>query len=279
MCALTTPTRPILRYHGGKWLLAPWIIDNMPPHRVYVEPFCGAASVLLRKPRSYAEVCGDISGEIVNVFRVARDHPEALEYKLRLTPFSRLEFENSYRSTDDCLEQARRTIVRAFMGFGSNAIVRSTGFRSNSNRSGTTPAADWRGYPDALHAIIERLQGVVLETRHAPDLMTGHDGVDTLHYVDPPYVHATRDGGRDYVNEMTDADHRDLAALLRGLSGMVMLSGYRNALYEDMLDGWLCLQRHTYADGARKRIEALWLNPAAQANLRQQDMFAVAGVG
>src|SRR3990172_1008023 len=98
--------RPILRYHGGKWKLASWIIDNFPPHRTYTEPFGGAASVLLRKPRSYAEVYNDLDSEIVNIFKVARDRGEELQRRLHLTPFARDELLAAYESSDDPIERA-----------------------------------------------------------------------------------------------------------------------------------------------------------------------------
>jgi len=90
------PTRPVVRWHGGKWLRAPWIITHFPPHRVYVEPFGGGGSVLLRKPRAYAEVYNDLDNEVVDLFRVLRDRELAtrLIELLRLTPFARAEFED-----------------------------------------------------------------------------------------------------------------------------------------------------------------------------------------
>ncbi|MBG7380625.1 DNA adenine methylase, partial [Pseudomonas aeruginosa] len=179
--------RPILRYHGGKWKLAPWIIQHLPPHHTYVEPFGGAASVLLRKARSYAEIYNDLDGDVVNLFRVARDHGEKLRQALTLTPFARDEFEASYVETTDPLERARRLVIRSLQGFGTAAASgERTGFRSTSTRSGTGPALDWRNYPDTLTAITERLQGVVIENRDALALMEYHDRPNTLHYVDPP---------------------------------------------------------------------------------------------
>lgn len=263
------PTRPIVRYHGGKWKLGPWIVSNLPPHRVYVEPFGGAGSVLLRKPRCYSEVYNDLDGEIVNVFRVLRDPAMATRLKvaLELTPFARDEFNLSYEPSDDPVEQARRTIARAFMGFGSNAHNRKTGFRANSNRSGTTPAHDWANYPKCLETVIERLRGVVVENRDACACMRQHDAPETLHYVDPPYVHSTRKDGQlsNYRHEMTDADHEALAECLHGLEGMVVLSGYPSELYDRLYAGWQRIDKDAHADGARDRVECLWLNPAASA--------------
>lgn len=250
--------RPVMRYHGGKWLLAKWIIGYFPKHRCYVEPFGGAASVLMQKERSYAEVYNDLHGEIVNVFRVLRDSGDRLREAIRLTPFSRDEFVTSYIPSSDPIEQARRTIARTFMGFGSNAHNKKTGFRSNSNRSGTTPAHDWMNYADALPWMVDRLRGVVIENRHAFDVMNTHDSEQTLHYVDPPYVAGTRDKGGDYAFEMNDAEHRDLGAVLSKLKGAVIVSGYRSDLYDEIYAGWDRFERSSYADGARPRIEVIW---------------------
>ncbi|MFA7504239.1 MAG: DNA adenine methylase [Burkholderiaceae bacterium] len=280
---MSVPKRPVLRYHGGKWRIAPWIISHFPRHRVYVEPFGGVASVLLRKPRSYAEVYNDRWSDIVEVFRVLRDPAQAarLASAVTLTPFARDEFEAidpaSYARAADPVERARQLIFRSLAGFGSNAhnLGRKTGFRSNSDRSGTTPAHDWANYPQAIAAFVDRLRGVVIENRSAGEVMLAHDGPDTLHYVDPPYVHSARAmnnpydlkyGG--YAHEMTDAEHCRLSEVLRSLDGMVILSGYPSPLYDELFGDWHQVDTVSHADGARVRTERLWLNPACVAALR-----------
>ncbi|MBR2819823.1 MAG: DNA adenine methylase [Reyranella sp.] len=281
MTLLSPCTRPAMRWFGGKWRLAPWIIAHLPRHREYVEPFGGGASVLLRKPRSHAEVYNDLDVDAVNLFRVLRDDALAaqLVQQLRLTPFAREEFVAAYGETDDPVERARRLIVLSFQGFGSNAHAkRSTGFRSNSSRSGTTPAHDWAHYPDALRITVERLAGVVIENRPAISVMAQHDSNDAVHYVDPPYVWATRarsDMQRSYRHEMDDGQHVELLEFLRTLRGAVVLSGYPHALYDEALADWHRVERIAHADGARERTEVLWLNPACVDRLDRRGLFEV----
>jgi DNA adenine methylase len=288
---MSAPSRPALRWHGGKWKLASWIIGHFPQHRVYVEPFGGAASVLLRKPRAYAEIYNDLDDWVVNLFRVLRDDAGAarLIKQLRLTPFARSEFEGARElgaATGDPVELARQLVVRSFMGFGSNAHNgRSTGFRSNSRRSGTTPALDFAGYPEALPALIERLRGVIIENRDALAVVAAHDGPDTLHYVDPPYMPETRSPAnkcdlkyRMYRHELDAAGHARLLDELQRLRGLVVVSGYACPLYDARLEHWRRMETRTFADGARPRTEVLWLNPICAERLdaeRGADLFAV----
>lgn len=251
-------------------MLAPWIISHFPEHNVYVEPFGGAGSVLLRKPRCYAEVYNDRWDVVVNVFRVMRDPESNVRLKELLinTPFARTEFENCSLKDIVCpIERARRTIFRSFSGFGSAAVdpEYNTGFRANSNRSGTTPSHDWVNYPTHLDFFLDRLRGVIIENRNAFDLIPQQDSEKALFYVDPPYVHDSRSSktNYEYAYEMTDAEHIELALVLSKVKGMVVLSGYNSSLYEILYGHWKSIERAALSDGAHPRIERLWFNAAA----------------
>lgn len=276
--------RPALRYHGGKFRLASWILRFFPPHGCYIEPFGGAAGVLLQKPRVYAEVYNDLDGDIVNFFRVLRDPQQRarLIEACMLTPYARAEFDAAYEAIDDPVERARRTAVRAAMGFGSaGATKASTGFRTDTRRKYGTAQHNWMSYPPALASIGERFSGVLIENRDAVDVMHAHDGPDTLHFVDPPYVHETRTmrRGGGYRHELDDAAHLVLLQALRTLRGMVVLCGYPCDLYDQQLPGWTRHETDARISGGRGtaiRTEVVWLNPACEAALafRQGSLFS-----
>lgn len=272
------PTRPLLRYHGGKWRLADWLISHFPAHRVYVEPFGGAASVLLQKPRSYSEVYNDLDGEIVNVFRVMQcpEKRDRLMEMLRFTPYARAEFELAWQPTADMVESARRVIIRAQMGFGSAGATKgSTGFRRDTARRYSTAMMDWVRYRDCLPPIVERMSGVQLENRPALDVIRTNDADGVLFYVDPPYMHDTRvmnGSTRYYRHEMSNDDHAELLDQLLALRGMVVLNGYPSAIYDDALKGWQKfskLSRASAARGTAVRTEVIWINPACSDALAQ----------
>lgn len=278
-------TRPALRYHGAKFRLAPWCMQFFPPHRIYTEAFGGAAGVLLRKPRAYAEVYNDLDGDVVNFFRVLRDPAmrEKLELALSLTPYARDEFDLAWEPTEDAIERARRTAIRAQMGFGSAGATKgSTGLRTDTKRKHTTAQMDWLSYPAAIAAAGQRFAGVLIENRPAIDVLQQHDTPETLHFIDPPYVHDTRvlrsQGG--YRHELSDDDHDDLLAAILELEGFVVLCGYESDLYNDALTGW---EKHSTdarisaGRGTAMRQEVVWLNPACSSALHARSgLFAEA---
>lgn len=287
-----TPSRPVLRYHGSKWRLAPWLLEHLPTHRVYVEPFGGGAALLMRKSRAYAEIYNDLDGQVVNLFRVLRspDSAARLRRLVELTPFARAEYRAAWsRPVKDPAEMARRTLVKAFMGFGAAAVhadrprgmrttssTWQTGFRAKARLSGNTAADNWKNYPACIPEFVERLQGVVIEQEPAAKVIRSHDGPDALFYVDPPYPHSTRSAKErknrgEYSLEMTDADHATLAEQLRAVEGMVMVSSYPSPLYDRLYAGWERRTMKHLADHAKPRLEVLWSNPAAVAG-RQPEL-------
>lgn len=269
VAATPSVRRPVLRYHGGKWRLGPWIIGHFPAHKMYTEAYGGGAAVLLRKPRSFAEIYNDLDGEVINLFRVLRNPAQARELLrlLHLTPYAREEYDESWLTDGDPVEQARRTLVRSWLSFSTSAASGQwrSGFRAVGNYArSVTPADDFAALPARLESIVARLQGVVIEQRPALDVLRHYDNEHTLHYVDPPYVLSSRGvgwSGHAYRHEMSDEDHRELGRCLHSLRGAVILSGYPSVLYDEVYADWPQVTKAVRADGGFERTEVLWLKP------------------
>lgn len=265
-------TRPVLRYPGGKYRIAKWIVSHFPAHEFYVEPYCGAASVLMQKPRSQGEIINDLDGDVVNVFRVLRDPNSAkeLEQLIRLTPFAYEEYKHAYDQCDDPIERARRTIFRSFASIGSDGVSRrNAGFRGlKNNESSVTAASEWARWPEAIQSFVDRLRYVLIEQRPALHVLKLYDRIETLFYVDPPYLMNTRSTHTVlYANEMSEKEHEELAQALHAVKGMVVLSGYPSTLYDELYSDWRKIPRSTTAQNGKPRVECLWLSPNINTTL------------
>lgn len=255
-------TSPPVRYPGGKWRIASWIYERFPPHVVYCEPYCGGASVLFRKPPSEYEVINDLDGDVVNFFRVLRKQPDELISQIELTPYARQEYKLAYEPAEEPVERARRFLIRYRQSFGSGNIEAPTGWRfQRSSARGKSVIDEWNEV-DHLWAAAGRLKQVMIECEEALQVIDRYDSPFTLFYVDPPYVQSSRVRQNKYPHEMTDADHRRLAEVLNNVRGMVALSGYQSALYDELYAGWQMVDKTTTTNGNNQAVECLWMNPA-----------------
>lgn len=259
---------PMLKYFGSKWRLAPWIIENLPEHELYVEPFTGSGAVLFRKPRSKKELINDIDGDLYNLYRVIQnpDTCSLLIRALKRTPYHRRAYECAFEDKaygpHDAVREAKNYVVRSFMAVHPEGVHKETVGFSRSNHitegSGHWNPREWMNYPRALASIHKRLQNVLIEQRSALHIIKEQDREDTCFYCDPPYVPGVRSAG-SYRYEMTEQEHVDLLECLKNVRGRVVLSGYANPLYDEALAGWQRVTRREQANGGRKTEEVLWI--------------------
>ncbi|MCP1147926.1 DNA adenine methylase [Bacillus sp. 1735sda2] len=230
-------TRSPLIWFGGKAKYAELIINKMPGHKVYVEPFGGAAHVIAHKPKGGHEVYNDIDGNVVNFLMQVRKNPKAMQSACESIPYSRQLYEQ-WKAEDypkDDFERAVRWFYmnRSGISKGNAENVPQTGWR-HSTQSGQNPANGYLSACEAIANFAKRMQGVMIEKKDFREIIEKYDSKETLFYIDPPYV------GREkfYAGGFTEKDHRDLANLLKKASGKVILSYYQDPLIEELYSDW-----------------------------------------
>lgn len=265
-------TKPPFGYYGAKQRIATRIIDSLPPHNCWVEAFCGSAAITLAKPPAPIEVINDLDGEVTNVFEQLRTNSEALCKAVALTPYARGEFELARYGAPatNPLERARRFLVATMMTVNSTTGSKSScGFSySQSYARGGMEArvSRWINLPDRLTQVVERFKRVRIEKRDARDLVRMFlDRPATLMYLDPPYF--TKRAHGYAIDAKDEKFHRELLALCVRSKAMMLISGYRNKVYDSILTrdkGWhrvsiATLTRDTTGKDY-ERTEVLWRN-------------------
>lgn len=265
----------VLKYPGSKWSTANWIISNFPAgyeKMTYIEPFFGSGAVFFNKKRSVIETVNDLDGNVVNLFKVIRERPEELARLIEFTPWSRQEYKGSYEMTGESLEDARRFLVRMWQAIGAKSSD-ITGWRNNIKGNNGNLTQFNNRLPQGILEASSRLKHgegclVQIECQPATRLIERHKKQNVFIYADPPYVRSTR-SGRIYAHEMADQDHIELLEILLKHPGPVMISGYDNEIYENLLQGWYIERRSTNCEGGQKRVEVIWMNykPDGQQSL------------
>ena len=206
-----------LPYIGGKNRLAKQIIDLLPKHKTYVEPFAGGAQVLFHKDPSPVEVLNDLDGDIVNLFRVCQSHHEELIRYMKFMLVSRNWFaavKAQIPGTLTDIQRAARFLYLQKNSFGG--LVR----RQDYQHAVVSPRPfNPQTLPEILDQAHERLARVQIESLPYEEILKRFDKPETLFYLDPPYFRR-----KLYRFNLTDEDFVTLAERLRAIKGKFILS-------------------------------------------------------
>lgn len=265
--------KSVFPYPGGKSKYADLIINLLPEHTAYIEPFGGAAGVLFTKPESRVEVYNDIDSDIVHFFSVLRDQSDDLIEWLEAVPYSRElheewreEFYHDQYRPDDDVERAGRFFFLRYAQFSARYDRPVSMHTSTAAQGGTNVAKKFSNKRNILDEFARRLDGVVIENRSYKDVVDRYDDEDTVFYFDPPYYNAqdTYYRHEEYTSEF---DHEEFVNVLSEIDGKWIISyneippAFDDIEYLEVSE----VQRHSIGsggkgDGDKDRKERVLMN-------------------
>lgn len=257
--------RNVLKYPGSKWNIAGQLVNLIPPHHSYVEPFFGSGAVLFNKSVSDIETVNDLDSNVTNLFRCIQQDPERLARMVMTTPFSREIYDSQFIDAASTVylssfQKAANFLVQCWQGYESRTNGYKAGWKNDvTGREKAYALWNWYRLPEWIIDIAERLRKVQIENRPAMEVIQRFNHTGVFMYLDPTYMSGTRNGTQ-YKYEMTDADHEELLQKILQSRAMIMISGYGSDMYNDFLKGWNKRSFKSCAKQGKPRTEVVWMN-------------------
>jgi len=261
-----------LKWYGGKFYLAPWIVDHFPAdekYTHYLEPYAGGLSVLFALPPGKSEAVNDLNSGLSDFWFVLANTPTRMIQALWGTPLSQQVWQEANIQAFADVDRVKRATAffiryrQSRQGLGKDYCTPTKRVRRGMNEN----VSSWLSAVDGLQEAHERMRRVEVRNMDALEFIRKYDHEKALFYLDPPYVHATRKTKQGYDFEMSDEDHSRLLDVLSGIEGMFILSGYPSELYDGYAarNGWRrveCAIDNKASSKKKKeqKTEVLWLN-------------------
>lgn len=258
-----------LKWAGGKSYLAKRIIELMPSHTHYAEPFFGGGAVLFAKnPEEISETVNDINRELQNFWIMLRsDLFTEINKLLICTPLSEITFNTAknYIPADNNMLNAWWFFIRyrqSRQALGRDYVTPTRRRRRGMNEQVSAWLSAVEGLPEAH----KRLKRVEIRCMDAINFINKYDHENCLFYCDPPYLASTRNC-KQYEFEMSDSDHLTLLNTLARIKGKFILSGYPNEMYSTVshINKWKMISMDIDNKASSKltkdiKTECLWMN-------------------
>jgi DNA adenine methylase len=214
--------RTPITYYGGKQLMLPHILPNIPQHEIYTEAFFGGGAVFFAKEPSTVEVINDMNGEVVNFYNVMQLDFWKLNNMIQATLHSRELYRDAqvmYNSPHlfDPIQRAWAFWILCNQGFSSK--IGSWGYDKSGNSMVKRLATK---KTDVTIALRTRLEHVQIECNDAPTVIMSRDTGDTFHYIDPPYIGSNQ----GHYDGYTPAHYRVLLDCMEKMEGKFLQSSY-----------------------------------------------------
>ena len=197
------------RYAGGKFYARKLILEHVPKHDSYVEPFAGGGSIFFAKNKVKSNWLNDIDPNLINTFKIIRDRPEELIEILKDEVALKERhgyFKNEYKPKND-LEKAYRWFYLNRTSY-SGIMNMQNCFWGYGDKYSMRP----ENWPKAIRRTSEKLQGVKL-TAYDFDKVIKEAKDGSFLFIDPPYFNA--DQSKFYTHSFEKGDHLRLQKILK----------------------------------------------------------------
>lgn len=248
--------------------MAPTVIEQLGPHKYYLEAPCGSMAVLLSKDRSPNETVVDLHGGLTNLAKVVQDAELAVELYERLirTLYSDALFNDTRKWLDEFSESDELSVDWAYHYFVASWMGRNgvSGTKRVNYQQATRWTSKGGSGPTRFRSAVEsipdwhdRLRNVVILRKDLFDVLGKvEDADDVAIYCDPPYLPETMSGSSRYLHDFSESDHARLAESLRRFDrARVVLSYYYSPKLAGLYPGWNNIdcsrQKHLHVQNKR----------------------------